>query len=76
MSTERFLHMDQFWEYGNFHHNQWRAGDVVTFDWQNIPHSTANAGHHPRVTFQITGVKTPDTDKFLAELKQTTSYSL
>jgi hypothetical protein len=66
----------QFWEYGNFHHNQWRAGDVVTFDWQNIPHSTANAGHHPRVTFQITGVKTDATDKFLAELKQTTSYSL
>lgn len=66
----------QFWEYGNFHHNQWRAGDVVTFDWQNIPHSTANAGHHPRVTFQITGVKTDATDKFLAELKQTTSYRL
>lgn len=46
----------QFWEYGNFHWNQWRAGDVTTFDWANIPHSTANAGYHPRVTMQITGV--------------------
>ena len=59
----------QFWEYGNFHYNQWRAGDVTTFDWANVPHCTANAGHHPRVTFQITGVKTSTTDKFLEELK-------
>jgi len=59
----------QFWEYGNFHWNQWRAGDVSTFDWPNIPHSTANAGHHPRVTFQLTGVRTEKTKKFLNQLK-------
>lgn len=58
----------QFWEYGNFHWNHWRAGDVTTFDWPNIPHCTANAGHHPRVTFQLTGVKTDHTLDFLAEL--------
>jgi hypothetical protein len=58
----------QFWEYGNYHWNQWRAGDVSTFDWANIPHSTANAGHHPRVTFQLTGVKTAKTLDFLANL--------
>ena len=55
----------QFWEYGNYHWNHWRAGDVVTFDWANIPHCTANAGHHPRVTFQITGIKTEQTEIFL-----------
>ena len=33
----------QFWEYGNFHWNQWRAGDISTFDWVNMPHCTANA---------------------------------
>ena len=60
----------QFWEYGTLHYNRWRAGDVHTFDWQNLPHSTANAGHHPRVTFQITGVKTAATDEFLSVLKQ------
>jgi hypothetical protein len=27
----------QFWEYGNYHWNQWRAGDVSTFDWANMP---------------------------------------
>lgn len=45
----------QFWEFGNYHWQQWRAGEAITFDWANMPHSTANAGHHPRVTMQITG---------------------
>jgi hypothetical protein len=58
----------QFWEYGNYHWNQWRAGDVSTFDWANIPHSTANAGHHPRVTLQLTGIRTKQTDDYLATL--------
>ena len=66
----------QFWEYGNHHWNQWRAGDVTTFDWQNLPHSTANAGHHPRATFQLTGVITPATQQFLKALRSTTSYQL
>lgn len=59
----------QFWEYGNYHWNQWKAGDVSTFDWANIPHCTANAGHHPRVTFQITGIKTEKTMQFLSSLR-------
>jgi len=58
----------QFWEYGNHHWNQWRSGDVSTFDWANMPHSTANAGHHPRVTLQLTGVITDRTQEFLANI--------
>jgi len=58
----------QFWEYGNHHWNQWRAGDVSTFDWANMPHSTANAGHHPRITLQLTGVITDRTQEFLANI--------
>ena len=58
----------QFWEYGNYHYNQWRAGDVTTFDWANIPHSTANAGFNPRVTFQLTGIRTAATMDYLAQL--------
>lgn len=46
-----------FWSFGNYTWQGWRAGDVVTFDWINVPHATANAGHTPRVTLQITGVK-------------------
>lgn len=58
----------QFWEYGNYHYNQWRAGDVTTFDWQNMPHATANAGYDARVTLQLTGIRTKQTDDFLATL--------
>ena len=58
----------QFWAYGNYNYNQWRAGDVTTFDWANIPHATANAGFDPRVTFQITGIRTAATMDFLAQL--------
>jgi hypothetical protein len=54
-----------FWSYGNYTWWGWHAGDVTTFDWINVPHSTANAGHVPRVTLQITGIKTADTDQFL-----------
>ena len=58
----------QFWEYGNYHYNQWRAGDITTFDWQNIPHCTANAGYKPRITFQLTGIRTEKTEQFLQQL--------
>jgi hypothetical protein len=58
----------QFWNYGNYCHSQWVAGDVTTFDWQNIPHATANASHHARVTLQITGIITAETRKFLTLL--------
>jgi hypothetical protein len=58
----------QFWSYGNYNYHQWRAGDVTTFDWINIPHATANAGFDPRVTLQITGIRTAATMDYLAQL--------
>lgn len=58
----------QFWNYGNYIHSMWRAGNVTTFDWQNIPHATANASHGPRVTLQVTGVITEGTREYLLEL--------
>lgn len=54
-----------FWSYGNFVYQGWRAGDITTFDWLNVPHATANAGHEPRATLQITGIKTITTQKYL-----------
>ena len=58
-----------FWAYGNYCWTRWAAGSVTTFDWINVPHCTANAGHVPRATLQITGIKTPGTDKYLNNLK-------
>jgi hypothetical protein len=46
-----------FCSFGNYTWQGWAAGECVTFDWINVPHSTANAGHTPRVTLQITGVE-------------------
>lgn len=63
-----------FFSYGNYVHTQWRAGDVTTFDWQNIPHSTANAGHVPRATIQLTGVVTDRTREFLRALRSKSPY--
>jgi hypothetical protein len=58
-----------FWSYGNYNWSGWRAGDVSTFDWVNVPHATANAGHVSRATLQITGVITDQTRRFLASLQ-------
>ena len=57
-----------FWSFGNYMWSCWAAGSVTTFDWMNVPHSTANAGHVPRATLQITGVITSETEKFLKTL--------
>ena len=65
-----------FFSYGNYLHTGWRAGDVHTFDWQNLPHSTANAGHVPRTTLQITGVVTDKTREFLRKLRSKSPYKL
>tara|TARA_R110000822_G_scaffold222622_1_gene355993 strand:- start:54 stop:707 length:654 start_codon:yes stop_codon:yes gene_type:complete len=58
----------QFWGYGNYNHSHWKSGDVTTFKWQDIPHCTANAGYHNRITFQVTGIYTETTDHFLNSL--------
>jgi len=58
-----------FWCYGNYQWSGWLAGHVSTFDWWNVPHATANAGHVPRATLQITGIKTAATQTFLDKLK-------
>jgi hypothetical protein len=65
-----------FWSYGNHMHQFWHAGDVTTFDWQNIPHATANAGHNPRVTFQMTGIVTEQTTDFINRLKRFEKHQL
>lgn len=65
-----------FWCYGNYQYQGWRAGDITTFDWQHVPHATANAGHSARVTLQLTGVRTDVTERFLTTLRNTKGYSI
>lgn len=61
-------HFNQF---GNFTFQGWKSGDVHTFDWQNIPHSSANAGLSPRVSLLTTGIITDKTKHFLLNSKDT-----
>jgi hypothetical protein len=65
-----------FWCYGNYVYQGWQAGDATTFAWQHVPHATANAGHSPRVTLQITGVKTNVTDSFLQDFRNAKYHSV
>ena len=63
----RFIVMLTDWEpghflqYGNFVHTNYRAGEIYGFDWYNVPHCTANAGHNPRCSMLITGVGSQET---------------
>jgi hypothetical protein len=66
----------QFWNYGNYMYSGWKAGDVTTFDWINVPHATANASFEPRLTMQITGVITDQTQEFLRALRSRSPYQL
>jgi len=44
---------------------QWKKGDIINFDWMNMPHSSANAGWEPRCLIQVTGVITRKTEEVL-----------
>jgi hypothetical protein len=65
----RFFIFLEDWKPGHFvqmgtSFMQWKRGDLVWFDWKNIPHATANAGWEPRCLIQITGTITQTTQDF------------
>lgn len=72
-SVARFMIMLTDWEqghfnsYGNYIHQFWKAGDIHTFEWKHVPHSSANAGHTPRVSLLTTGIITDQTRAFLKQ---------
>lgn len=72
----RFFIMLEDWKPGQFLQMgtsfiQWRKGDLLWFDWPNMPHASANAGWEPRCLIQITGTITSKThDLFLGRQKK------
>lgn len=58
----------QFYCYGTYHYTHWQAGDFHWFDWQNVPHATANASAYPRPTLQVTGRATAVTRQRVSSL--------
>jgi hypothetical protein len=66
----RFFIFLEDWKPGHFMHMgtsfvKWRKGDVLWFDWANMPHASANAGWEPRCLIQVTGTITKLTEKLL-----------
>lgn len=60
-----------FNQYGNFTYQGWSAGEIHTFDWMNLPHSSANSGLTPRVSLLTTGIITEKTREFLKLVNET-----
>jgi len=57
----------QFLMYGNQMFDRWKTGDIHKFNWQNLPHATANASNKPRPILVITGVMSDATRKILSK---------
>jgi hypothetical protein len=57
--------LGQIFQLGNANFTQWKAGDCITWEWQDMPHSTANMGWWDRPMLQITGYVTDRTREVL-----------
>ena len=57
--------LGQAWMFGNALYQGWKAGDCITWEWQDMPHATVNAGWHDRPLLQITGRVTTKTQWLL-----------
>ena len=57
--------LGQIFQLGNANFTQWKAGDCITWEWKDIPHSTVNMGWWDRPMLQITGFITNKTDQVL-----------
>ena len=53
--------LGQIFQLGNANFTQWRRGDCITWEWQDMPHATANMGWWDRPMLQITGYVTDRT---------------
>lgn len=59
--------LGQIFQIGNANWSQWRAGDCITWQWQDLPHSTANMGWWDRPMLQISGRTTDRSRAIVAE---------
>ena len=51
--------------FGNTTWEKWRAGECAYYDWEHIPHGTANFSHGHRWLLKIRGIKTPEFNKLI-----------
>jgi len=46
------------WIVGNTHYSHWKAGECITWNWQDMPHGTANLSSKSRYSVHLTGYMT------------------
>lgn len=68
--------LGQIFQLGNANFTQWRAGDCITWEWRDMPHSTANMGWWDRPMLQITGYVTARTQYVLGGANKNLIVSL
>ena len=68
--------LGQIFQLGNANFTQWKAGDCITWEWRDIPHSTANMGWWDRPMLQITGYVTERTSQVLGDASKNLVVSL
>lgn len=77
--THRLFIFLQDWNFGqvvqigNKIITHWKKGDTVWYRWQDLPHGTANFGHHQRFMMVITGT---ETERFMSLLKKYQNFKL
>jgi len=68
--------MGQIWHQGTAVHTHWKAGDVISWHWQDFPHGTANMGWDTRYILQFTGRTTDKTWKFIEGTTKDSTHDL
>lgn len=62
------------WQQGNIN-LRWKKGDCFSYPWRDIPHGTANFGHRPRATLNITGAVSDRTLEVLKNFPKTVNVA-
>jgi len=73
--TRRFVIMLDDWHRGQVFHvgndslTRWKKGDCITWEWKDMPHSTANSGWSDRPMLIVTGDVTDKTIKLVEDAR-------
>ena len=69
--ARRFLIALEDWEpgqiliFGNQICERWTAGDIITWEWRDMPHGTANCSLYKRPMLAVTGIVTKQTQDLI-----------
>ena len=63
-------------QFGNTYVPPWKAGDIISWHWQDFPHGTANMGWDTRYILQFTGRTTDKTWNFIKNTTKDSKHTL